>query len=108
MRCYAHVQIRAVTLMPGYGGKLFLKEEIRVAVIALAMLAAGLLSWMADELTGCRDYEQRSGMFSAVLFLKSGCNETGPYNSNRIAWPFAKLPGFALSRSAHQQQAFSP
>jgi hypothetical protein len=85
-----------------------LKEEIRVVVIALAMLAVGLLSWMAEELTDCRDLRQRSDMFSAILFLKSGCNETGPYNSNRIAWPFAKLPGFALSRSAHQQQAFSP
>jgi hypothetical protein len=83
-----------------------LKEEIRVAVIAAALLAAGLLSWMVDGQTACRDYKPGSDASSAALSLK--CNKPGLYSANQIALLFAMLPGFVSPHTAHQQRAAGP
>ena len=73
-----------------------MKEEIRVAVIAAALLAAGLLSWMVDGQTDCRAYKPGSDASSAALSLK--CSKPGLYSANLIALPSALLSGFVASR----------
>jgi hypothetical protein len=77
-----------------------LKKEIRVAAIAAALLAAGLLSWRVDGQADCRDYKPASDASSTALLLK--CNKPGLYSSNQIALPFA------MSRTVHQQRAAGP
>ncbi|MBA2588880.1 MAG: hypothetical protein H0U98_09685 [Alphaproteobacteria bacterium] len=78
-----------------------MKEEIRVAAIAAALLAAGFLSWMVNELTDCRG--TRRDVSGAVLLLKSGCRKTG-FHTGQIAGRSGMIP----SRTAYQQKTFSP
>ena len=74
-----------------------MKEQIRAAAIAVALLAAGLLSWQVAELSDCRDRARNAGAASDLR----KCPKAGPPNGNVLL--SALLSDLVPSATAEQQ-----
>ena len=76
-----------------------MKEQIRAAAIAAALLAAGLFSWQVAELSDCREHARGGG---AAGDLRE-CSKAGPYGPTNNVLLFALLTDIAPSATAAQQ-----
>jgi hypothetical protein len=78
-----------------------LKENIRAAAIAIALVVAGLFFWHLADLTDCREYAKKGSPASDLP--KSACPKTGPYGSRSNVFLFALLAPLSSSATAGQQ-----
>jgi hypothetical protein len=73
-----------------------LKENGRAAILALALVAAGLFWWHVADLTDCRNDVLTGGPASKYSFQKSACPKLGPYRAESSVLIFALLSPFSF------------
>ena len=78
-----------------------MKEQIRAAAIAAALLAASLVSWQVAELSDCRDLMRKGGAAKTRNLRK--CPKAGPYGANSNVFLFVLLSDLVPSATAGQQ-----
>ena len=79
-----------------------MKEQIRAAALAAALLAASLFSWQVAELSDCLDLMRRPGAAKTGDLRK--CPKAGPYGPNSNVFLFVLLSDLVPSATAGQQQ----
>jgi hypothetical protein len=82
-------------------GRGFMKDNIRAATMAAALIAAGLFWWHVATLEDCRAMMGKGD--AAGEFLKSGCPQTGPYAANSNVFFFAAMSLLFPSATAEQR-----
>lgn len=86
--------------VPGRG---FMKDNIRAATMAAALVAAGLFWWHVATLEDCRAMMRKGDAAGDPLFPKSECPQTGPYAADSSVLSFAIMSLLFPSATAEQR-----
>ena len=80
-----------------------MKDNIRAAAMAVALVVVGLFWWHVATLEDCRDAMRKGSENGDPLFLKSECPQTGPYAANSSVLSFAVMSLLFPSATAEQR-----